>query len=317
MASGTQQPPARRFQPLRLVLGVLLIALTLTTQSLAEIRNAAYQPPMEREYKLWYRNYDNPAIRELLELALNKTPEYGDFRITRSEEMGQGRVLRELSRARTSLIDIANVASSSQRESELLAIPIPIDGGLLGFRVCVVLPHSLPLFEGVNSIDDLKERGIRIGQGMHWPDTDILEANDISVVTHTRYEILFRMLRNDRFDCFARGVSEVMFDLEIEDDPNLVIEPSLMLAYPMPSYFFTAPHDYLTAHRVQLGMERAILDGSFARYLADYYSKPIEKLALDRRKVIVLRNPFLSEESRMVGRHTLDNLHRRLKVLSR
>lgn len=317
MASSPRQPPARRFQPLRLVLGVLLIALTWTNQILAEIRNADYQPPPEREYKLWYRNYDSPAIRALLELALNKTPEYGQFRIIRSEEMGQGRVLRELSRARTSLIDIANVASSSQRESELLAIPIPIDGGLLGFRVCVTLPHSLPLFEGVSSIEDLKERGIRIGQGLHWPDTDILEANDISVVTHTRYEILFRMLRNDRFDCFARGVNEVLFDLEIENDPDLVIEPSLMLAYAMPSYFFTAPHDYMTAHRVQLGMERAIQDGSFARYLADYYSKPIEQLALDRRNVIVLKNPFLSEESRMVGRRTLDNLHRRLKVLSR
>ncbi|MEQ9547685.1 MAG: hypothetical protein RIK85_16925 [Marinobacter sp.] len=287
-----------------------------TAQCLAEVRNAAYQPPPLREYTLWYRNYDSPAIRALLELALKKTPEYGEFRIIRSEEMGQGRVLRELAHGRTKLVDIANVAASSERESQLLAIPIPIDGGLLGFRVCVALPKSLPLFKGVRSVEDLRDRGIRIGQGLHWPDTDILKVNNIPVVTHTRYELLFRMLRNDRFDCFARGVSEVMYDLAIENDPDLVIEPSIMLAYPMPSYFFTSPYDYLTAHRVQLGMERSIRDGSFAQFLATYYGKAIETLALDQRTVIVLRNPFLSEESRMVGRRTLNNLQRRLQLLS-
>ncbi|WP_297794336.1 hypothetical protein [uncultured Marinobacter sp.] len=316
MACSSHLPPARSPYPLRFLFGILLSFLAGTAQCLAEVRNAAYQPPPLKEYILWYRNYDSPAIRALLELALKKTPEYGDFRIIRSEEMGQGRVLRELAHGRTTLIDIANVASSSERESQMLAIPIPIDGGLLGFRVCVVLPQALPLFEGVRSVEDLRDRGIRIGQGLHWPDTDILKVNDIPVVTHTRYEILFRMLRNDRFDCFARGVSEVMYDLAIENDPDLVIEPSIMLAYPMPSYFFTSPYDYLTAHRVQLGMERAIRDGSFAQFLATYYGKAIETLALDSRTVIVLRNPFLSEESRTVGRQTLDNLQRRLQLLS-
>lgn len=305
-------------QPAVRVALVLLLSFFLSEPVTAAVSAAdKYQPPPVREYKLWYRNFDSPAILALLQLALAKTPEYGDFSIVRSVEMGQGRVLREMAESRTKLIDIANVASSRERESELLAIPIPIDGGLLGFRVCVVRPHSLPLFEGVKSVEDIRDRGIRIGQGLHWPDTDILEVNDVPVVTHTRYEILFRMLRNDRFDCFARGISEVTFDLAIEDDPDLVIEPTLLLAYPMPSYFFTAPDDYLTAHRVQLGMERAIVDGSFGHFLKEYYGKPLEDLALDRRNVVVLRNPFLSEESRTIGRHTLSNLRRRLEVLSR
>lgn len=303
---------AERVAPV-LVLSLVLLAPTAT----ATLPVETYQPPPVREYKLWYRNFDSPAILALFRLALNKTPEYGEFTITRSVEMGQGRVLREMSESRTDLVDIANVASSQERESELLAVPIPIDGGLLGFRVCVVRPGSLSLFEGVDSVEDIRNRGIRIGQGLHWPDTDILEVNDVPVVTHTRYEILFRMLRNDRFDCFARGVSEVTFDLAIEEDPDLVIEPNLLLAYPMPSYFFTAPDDYLTAHRVQLGLERAIVDGSFGQFLKQYYGKPVTELALDRRNVVVLRNPFLSEESRAIGRQTLSNLRRRLEILGR
>ena len=270
-----------------------------------------------REYLLWYRNYDSPAIRALVELALEKTPEYGEFRLVRSEELSQGRVLRELADDQSRLVDIANVATSAERESYLTAVPIPVDGGLLGLRVCVVLRQSLPLFEGIRNLEDLRQSGIRIGQGSHWPDTPVLESNGVPVVTHARYEILFGMLRKERFECFARGVSEVLYDLEIARSPNLVVEPNLLIAYPMPSYLFVAPDDQQTAHRLQLGLERAIYDGSFGRFLKNYYGRAVEVLDLDERHVIALDNPFLSDESRFVGRRTLENLRRRLDILSR
>ncbi|MHA7925919.1 MAG: hypothetical protein ACX936_12005 [Marinobacter sp.] len=270
-----------------------------------------------RNYVLWYRNYDSPAIRALVDLALRKTPEYGNFRIIRSEELSQGRALRELADGQSRLVDIANVATSVEREEFLTAIPFPVDGGLLGFRVCVVLPESLPKFADIKNLDDLRASQIWIGQGSHWPDTPVLEANGIPVVTHSRYEILFGMLRNERFECFARGVSEVLYDLEMEQDPNLVIEPNLLIAYPMPSYLFVGPNDQETAHRLQLGIERAINDGSFSQYLRNYYARAVRELNLDRRQVIALENPFLSEESSYVGRSTLENLRRRLEILSR
>lgn len=292
---------------LGLCLGVGPIAAS--TSSVTEIAS--------RDYVLWYRNYDSPAIRALVELALKKTPEYGDSRVIRSEELSQGRVLRELADGQSRLVDIANVATSIEREEFLTAIPFPVDGGLLGFRVCVVLPESLPKFAGIENLDDLRARQIWIGQGSHWPDTPVLEANGIPVVTHSRYEILFGMLRNERFDCFARGVSEVLYDLEMEQDPNLVIEPNLLIAYPMPSYLFVGPNDQETAHRLQLGIERAIHDGSFSEFLRRYYSRAVKELNLSQRRVIALENPFLSEESRYIGRSTLENLRRRLEVLSR
>lgn len=269
-----------------------------------------------QDYVLWYRNYDSPAIHALVALALEKTPEYGEFSIIRSRELSQGRALRELARGDRRLVDIANVATTAERELFLTPIPVPVDGGLLGFRVCVVTPESLPEFEGIHSLADLREKGIRIGQGAHWPDTSVLLENDIPVITHTRYEILFGMLRKHRFDCFARGVSEVVNDLEIENDPNLMIEPGLLLAYPMPSYLFVGRDDQLTAHRLQLGMERAIRDGSFGEFLKQYYGAAVEALKLDTRTMIILNNPFLSEESDNIGRHTLNNLRRRLELLN-
>jgi len=295
----------------RHLLGVLL-ALGLAMPATA----IAVEPDDERTFILWYRNFDNPAIRSLVELALTKTSEYGDFNLVRSEELSQGRVLRELANNNNRLVDIANVATTAEREEFLNPIPLPVDGGLLGYRVCLVLPQNLPQFEGIQNVDDLTSRNIRIGQGSHWPDTPILEANGVHVVTHTRYEILFGMLRNERFECFARGISEVLFDLEHNQAEDLAIEPNILLAYPMPSYLFVAPNDQEAAHRLQLGLERAIQDGSFAVYLKRWFGRAVTELGLERRKVIVMDNPFLSEESTYVGRHTLENLRRRLEFLS-
>lgn len=263
-------------------------------------------------YILWYRNYDSRSVRALLELALEKTPEYGGYTIVRSQEMAQGRALRELRNPNSDLVDIANVAASIEREEQLYAVPVPIHGGLLGLRVCVVRKQNLPMFENVSSLDDFREQEIVIGQGAHWPDTPILEAAGIPVVTHSRFEVMFRMLRNDRFHCFARGVSEVLYDLESQPADDLVVEPNLMLAYPMPSYFFTGPRDHETAQRIQLGLDRAIRDGSFSDYLEHWFSRSVEILELDRRKVLELENPYLSDESAQIGREALESLRRRI-----
>lgn len=268
------------------------------------------------EYVLWYRNYDSPPIRALFSLALEQTPEYGAYKVTRSPEMGQGRVLRELEQPQSTLVDIANVATSNEREDNLRSIPIPIDGGLLGLRVCVVLRESLPMFEGIKTLSDLQQSGIRIGQGTHWPDSPILQASGIPVITHSRYEILFRMLENHRFECFARGVSEVVFDLELEEDIDFIIEPDLLIAYPMPSYFFVSRANHEVAQRIQLGIERAIHDGSFGQFLEQYYGNAVDKLNLDSRHIIVLDNPYLTSGSWDIGRQTLRELRRRIRLLS-
>ncbi len=279
--------------------------------------SATYIPPPTRDYILWYRNFDSPTIHTLVTLALNETPEYGPYRLVRSEDLSQGRALRELANPNTRMVDIANVATSREREDYLTAIPIPVDGGLLGLRVCLTTPDKLPMFEGIKTLDDVKQRNIRIGQGSHWPDTPILQAAGLSVITHARYEILFGMLKADRFDCFARGASEVLYDLELQNDPELVIVPDLVLAYPMPSYLFVNRERPELAQRLQLGLERAIQDGSFGGYLVTFFSKPVHALKLPQRQVIRLPNPDLTEESALIGRQTFQNLQRRLNFLVR
>ena len=287
----------------------LLASLVPATHVVAETTDN------HRELTLWYRNYDSPAIRNLVLLALDKTPEYGSYELLRSLEVSQGRALLELTKGNNRILDIANVATTAEREDSLNPIPVPVDGGLLGFRVCLVMPENLPKFKDISSLEDLKARKISIGQGTHWPDTPILEANGLRVITNPRFEVLFGMLLNQRFDCFARGISEVLFDLEQPRASGLVIEPDLLIAYPLSSYLFAAKHDHDTAHRLQLGIERAINDGSFADYLNQYFGRAMNELNLKRRTIIALKNPYLSDESNGVGRKTLEELSRRIKHL--
>lgn len=305
MPSTTRQPAI-----LRSALLALIAALSVPGPGWAE------GPDDRHDYRLWYRNYDSPAIYNLVRLALRKTPEYGPYTLVRSQEISQGRALHELASGRsTGLVEIANVATSVTREKVLTPIPVPVDGGLLGFRVCLIEPEKVDRFKGVESVADLRRANIRIGQGSHWPDTPILKANGIEVVTHARYEILFGMLRNDRFDCFARGISEVLYDIRREKADDLVVEPGLLLAYPMPSYLFVGKNDHETAQRLQLGLERAIEDGSFGRYLDKWFGRAIEELNLEDRAVIALENPYLSEDSRHIAREALYGLARRIELL--
>lgn len=246
-------------------------------------------------YRLWYRNFDSPPVLAVLTLAFEKTPEYGPYRIERSPEMAQGRALMEL-RSDNPLIDIANVATSPEREQNLYAVPFPVDGGLLGYRVCVTQRDQVTRFQGVKTINDMVDRGLRIGQGSHWPDTEILRANGAHVITHARYEQLFVMLLNDRFECFARGISEVIFDLDLVHNDELVIEPELLLAYPMPSYFFVSPGDHDIAQRIELGLQRARADGSFDAFMEQFFREPLRLLNLEHRTLVKLSNPFLDDD---------------------
>lgn len=144
---------------------VVLLAISIPSHAAGPAPTAPTPDATSRDYVLWYRNFDSPAILALVRLALEKTPEYGGFRVLRSAVMVQERALRELTLANSTAIDIANVATNSERERKLVAIPIPIDGGLLGLRVCVTLQDKLPLFEGIQTINDLRTRGLSIRPG--------------------------------------------------------------------------------------------------------------------------------------------------------
>jgi hypothetical protein len=223
---------------------------------------------------------------KLLQLGLSKTGT--DYRVELAAiPMNQERQVLELEADR--MIDVAPIPSSVEREERLLPIRIPIEKGVLGWRLGLIRKGDQGRFANVNSLEDLKR--LRIAQGQEWPDTPILQANGIPVITAPRYEGLFKMLVSERFDFFPRSVNEIWDELEIHGG-SLAIEPRIALHYLYDAYFMVNKKNTRLAEALRQGLEKAVADGSFDRLFEQHHGERLRKSQLDKRTVIELKNPF-------------------------
>lgn len=254
----------------------------------------------EEEIIVWDRTYDQASMLDVLQLAFEKTDDSTPYRLVRSVEMEQGRVMRELHKSRR--VDIAAFAPTPEREQKAIAVRIPVSKGLLGFRVCLIRAGEEDTFKDVRSIDDWNNAGYRLGQGTHWPDTPILESNGLTVVKSVRYKPLFHMLEKKRFDCFPRSVNEVRSELERPENNKLTLEKYLMFQYRLPTFFFVNKNKPELAKRIERGLNIAIKDGSFDRLFNQHYRETLNKINMKQRKIIKLNNPYLSNETQSIVR---------------
>jgi hypothetical protein len=173
--------------------------------------------------------------------------------------MQQARAIQEV-RSEHGTLDLLWTMTSAEREAEMLPIKIPIDKGLMGWRIALVKNGQSELFQHVKNAQDL--RAYKAGQEHDWPDTAILKSNGLPVVTSTSYEALFNMLDGDRFDYFPRSVLEIRKELDAHPSHAMSVEQTLVLHYPAAMYFFVSPHRPELAEDLRQGLEKMIADGS-------------------------------------------------------
>jgi hypothetical protein len=235
------------------------------------------------------RRHDYP--RELLELALSKTKT--DYRVEYSStKMNQEREVIELENGTN--IDVSSIPSSAEREARLLPIRIPVNKGLLGWRIGLVRRGQQSLLAHVKTIQDLNR--VRIAQGFEWPDTRILRENGINVIAGATYDGLFKMLIAERFDYFPRSVMEIWSELGANRGV-LDVEPRIALHYFYDAYFFVNKKNTKLAEDIRVGLEAAIADGSFNKLFHAHWGERVRKARLGERTVIELRNPLLTPET--------------------
>lgn len=232
------------------------------------------------------RRYD--YVLELLQLALSKSGTA--YRIVPAAfPMNQERQVKELENGRN--IDVAPIPSSAEREARLRPVMIPLNKGLLGWRIGLIRKGDQASFLKVRTLDDLKQ--VRVAQGQEWPDTGILQANGIDVITATGYEGLFKMLTAGRFDYFPRSVKEI-WDEQASNADTMEVEQHLALHYVYDAYFMVNRRNERLALDIENGLERSIKDGSFDRVFMAYYGERLRKANLKQRTVIEIRNPLLT-----------------------
>ncbi len=225
----------------------------------------------------------------LLKLALEKTGVR--FKMVPSKRIKyQSKALRQL---RENIeVNVVWSMTDRQREDDLLPIRIPIAKGLIGWRV--LLTHKDKPFykKAVTSLADLLVYSPV--QGIDWPDTKILQANGFNVIGAQNHSEAASLLSRQQADFYPRSVIEALAELQQENaDPDIRLKEGLALQYKAAMYFFVNKRNVTLARLLEVGLERAIEDGSFDELFYRYHGVMLEKLALEKITHFNLDNPLL------------------------
>ncbi len=225
---------------------------------------------------------------KLLNLVLNKSGNH--YQLRPNPELMTTRRAIQLMGSHGG-IDVFWGPTTKDMENEYLPVRVPIDKGILGWRLLLIQSSDRELFAKVRSPEQLQV--LDAGLERDWTDTTILRANGYRVVGADAYETMFDMLVNNRFQYFPRGVGEIWG--EAQHHPTLEVEKHLALHYPSFTYFFVGKGNTKLAGEIERGLHAAIADGSFEKLFEQYNGEQIRRADLKNRLVFELTNPDLPE----------------------
>ncbi len=279
-------------KPLGTLLRLILVTFVLTTGTLpvAASEEMVVIHPIGRTAD--DNRYD--YMKKLLVLLLDTTRnQFGSYRLQGYVPMTQDRIIRELQLGH---LDVAQLPISLKANRLLMPIKVPIRKGLLGWRILLIHRDNSKKFEAVHSLTDLRQ--LRAGFGAQWGDLPVLKHNASVVVTENEYDYLFRMLQGKRYDYLHRALHEPWNEVATHKEccPDLMVEDTLVIHYPIGDYLYVAKdnplHDRLTE-----GFRRAREDGSFDALFYREYGAVIEKANVKARRLIRFENPYLPKDS--------------------
>lgn len=225
---------------------------------------------------------------QVLRLALQEAGI--DFDLNPSDTpMPQGRALQQLASGEN--VNVVWSMTSKERELKLRPIRIPIDKGLLGWRLFLINKASAATFAKVKTLSDLRK--LQAGQGHDWPDTEILRFNGLPVQGSASYEGLFKMLRAQRFDYFPRSIIEIWDEQKAFGGTDFEIEKTVLLHYPTALYFFVNKNDRALAKAIETGLNTAIQNGKFDKLFQQNYGDVLQRAHVHSRTQLQLTNPLL------------------------
>lgn len=234
----------------------------------------------------------------VLRAALEATrADFGGYTLKSVPHMTESRQLLEIQRP-GGLINTLVLDSTQDLERRLLPVKVPVDKGLLGYRVFLIRAQDQARFSQVRTLDEL--RRFVIGQQADWDDVAIYRAAGFKVVGASAYNALFAMLMSRRFDALGRGVTEVEQELATQQRrfPEMRIESELLLHYPLAVYFWFAPtaEGRRRWQRVSAGMRQISVDGTLDRLFKREFGEVVTRLGLRERRLLEMPNPLLPSE---------------------
>ncbi len=275
---------------MRVWLASLLVVVSLPSWALAD---DVVRPFISNEFlSTSMTPYEQAVLREALERTRS---DYGAYQIEPFTDPVTSARLSEMAVEGRLVNIVAAGVGRPKLEAAMIPIPVPIDKGLLGFRVSLIKRHNQERISRVTSIEELRQ--LNVGQVDDWSDVLIYKHNQIPVQTAAKYESMFAMVQHDRFELFPRGVTEIAPELAEQGQsyPDLAADQHLLLIYPFCNAFYVSRSAPRLAERLTVGLERMIADRTLDALLVEHFGKNLAALNLSQRVVIELENPLLPD----------------------
>ncbi len=268
----------------QLLMTALLFSSALQLQ--AEPRRYLVESPMRQPEQGSY-------IRTLLEMSLNASKaedEVIEFKFADSLLSQERRIAEIKSGSSNSLIW---VVTNNEREALLRPIRFSFFSGLYGYRLLVIRKEDQARFAKVQTREDLAK--FIAGQGTHWPDSEVLKANQLPLRLGLEREQLYKMLAAHRFDYFPRSITEIWREEALIKSLDLMVEPRLLLYYPTALYFFVRKDNHELAERLEKGLAILKERGELDKLLFDLKDTQaaLTDFKQNKRHIIHLNNPDL------------------------
>ena len=275
----------------RFLLSFILICCHLSGYAVA----GASGSPMQVRYHKTESLADLNAFHfALIEAALEITRhEFGDYEITpyglAPTAKRQAMLLTE-----GKLLNLQWASPGTPiSQAEVIQIPFDFLQGILGYRICLINSKARVNLADAGNLEGLRK--IRVGQGYDWTDVEVYRHNRIPIEVYPGLVNLIPALGLNRIDCVALGANEVQFKYkDLKDQyPFLKVDPSLILYYHFPIYFYVSKKHPALAERMTLGLKKLRESGAYDALFNEFYAQYLAPLDLHNRKIICLVNPYL------------------------
>ena len=229
----------------------------------------------------------NPYIEELLHLIFASQGYRLDLRYA-SRPGNKARNAKMVSRGDE--IDLLWANASVERARSLHEVRHPIYKGYIGWRVLIIHKDKSEQFSNVKSRQELAS--LVGAQRYDWADYRVLKSSRLKITSDLSFSAMFKAVESGVVDYFPRSVLEAQREVERHSSGHLKIADGILLRYPSASFFYVSKQNTELAQMLSEGFERIKQNGQFDRHFDSYFAEDLARLALNKRHVIELRNPF-------------------------
>lgn len=184
-------------------------------------------------------------------------------------------------------------------QGKLRMVPIPLDRGLLGWRINLLLASQHDKLAQVRTAADLAQ--FSMGQNVGWMDVEIYRAAGIPTkeIKHWSNGEFAEQMEAGFLDLFPLGLEETLnyFLPHFQKYyPQLTVDPYLLVRYPWFRFVWVAPGPDTEAlyQALQTGFDRIVANGQFMR-VWNQYRHPPDARFFRERTTIDIANPFYDQ----------------------